>query len=77
MYRVSKYLLLCVIIAAAGLAFANNAGAYTLIGSQWPQPGGKSTPLTLTYSYQNKFDNGLLMPNGQPLPKLLIRDSIE
>lgn len=77
MNRVSKYLLLCVIIAAAGLAFANNAGAYTLIGSQWPQPGGKSTPLTLTYSYQNMFDNGLLMPDGQPLPKLLIRDSIE
>ncbi|HJQ80445.1 MAG TPA: matrixin family metalloprotease [Lacipirellulaceae bacterium] len=46
-------------------------------GQQWPQPGGKGTPVTLTYSYQNMFDGSLRMPGGQPLPNTLIRRSIE
>lgn len=52
-------------------------GQYVLIGSQWPQPGGKGSPITLTYSFQNMFDGALKMPNGQPLPTSLIRGSIE
>jgi hypothetical protein len=52
-------------------------GQYVLSGLQWPQPGGKGTPITLTYSFQNMFDGGLKMPNGQPLPASLIRGSIE
>ena len=52
-------------------------GQYVLEGSQWPQPGGKGTPITLTYSFQNMFDGGIKMPNGQPLPISIIRGSIE
>jgi hypothetical protein len=33
--------------------------------------------VTITYSFQNMFDGGLLMLNGQPLPAPLIKDSIE
>ncbi len=52
-------------------------GQYVLEGGQWPQPGGKGTPITITYSFQNMFDGALKMPNGQPLPASLIRGSIE
>jgi hypothetical protein len=45
--------------------------------SGWPQPGGKGTPVTLTYSFQNMFDGALKMPDGQALPASLIRGSIE
>ncbi|MGD9636326.1 MAG: matrixin family metalloprotease, partial [Pirellulales bacterium] len=51
--------------------------AYVVAGSKWPQAGGLGSPITLTYSFENMFDGGLLMPNGQPLPNTLIRDSIE
>jgi matrixin len=54
------------------------AGAqFAVQGQQWPQPGGKGTPVTLTYSYQNVFDGDLRMPDGQSLPNSLIRRSIE
>src|SRR4051812_34493088 len=43
-------------------------GQYVLTNTQWSQPGGKNTPLTITYSFQNMFDGALKMPNGQPLP---------
>jgi hypothetical protein len=67
----------------------NAANQYVLEGGQWPQPGGKGTPITLTYSFQNMFDgsmhgpgatpgyNGVFQPNGPPLPNDLIRHSIE
>jgi hypothetical protein len=60
-----------------GLGPAATLRAYVTTGSKWPQPGGSGSPLTLTYSFQNMFDGGLLMPNGQPLPNYLIRHSIE
>lgn len=69
----SGFLLLLV----ACLVTGRRADAYTTVGGQWPQPGGDGTPLTVTYSYQNLLDGGLKMPNGQPLPPSLIRDSIE
>jgi hypothetical protein len=50
---------------------------FVVAGGQWPQPGGLGTPVILTYSYQNMFDGGLKMPNGEPLPAQLIRRSIE
>lgn len=65
------------------------AGAYALVGTQWPQPGGLGTPITLTYSFQNMFDggmrgpgatpdaNGRFHPDGPPLPNDLIKHSIE
>jgi Matrixin len=67
----------------------NAANQYVLEGGRWPQPGGKCTQITLTYSFQNMFDgalhgpgatpglNGVFQPNGPPLPVDLIRHSIE
>lgn len=37
---------------------------YSVQGSQWPQPGGDGTPVTITYSYNNFLDGGLLDPDG-------------
>lgn len=34
-------------------------------------------PISITYSYNNMFDGGLLGPDGNPVPKWLIRGSIE
>lgn len=55
----------------------NGTSGFVLAGGQWPQPGGLGSPVTVTYSYQNMFDGGLKMPDGQPLPSQLIRSSIE
>jgi len=65
------------VVLAAGLGLGRSVCAYTTQGGKWPQPGGLGSPITLTYSFQNMFDGGLLMPDGQPLPNRLIRDSIE
>jgi hypothetical protein len=73
---VSKSLFICAMLGVIHW-LASSAPAYVLIGSQWPQPGGDGTPITLTYSYQNMFDGVLKMPNNQPLPQTLIRNSIE
>lgn len=43
----------------------------------WPQPGGKGSPVYLTYSYQNLLDGGLLDPDGKPVPVAQIRTAIE
>jgi hypothetical protein len=57
--------------------------SFSTTGSQWAQPGAcgtnfcKGTPLEITYSYENMFDEALKMPNGQPLPANVIRESIE
>ena len=55
----------------------NAASQYVLQGGQWPQPGGRGSPITLTYSFQNMFDGGIKGPDGIPLPNSLIRSSIE
>jgi hypothetical protein len=55
----------------------NATAAFNVAGGKWPQNGGPGTPVTLTYSFQNMFDGGLKMTNGQPLPNHLIRRSIE
>lgn len=75
--RVTRYLTRCAAIAACTLLLSHTVCGYTRVGSGWPQPDGPDSAITLTYSYQNMFDGGLLMPNGQPLPYLLIRDSVE
>ena len=69
--------ILLLLVFAAGSFSVSVANGYVLAGSKWPQPGGLGTPLTLTYSFQNMFDGGLKMTNGQPLPNSLIRSSIE
>jgi hypothetical protein len=75
--RALRLLILLIGIAVAGVVPATVARAYVTTGTKWPQPGGLGSPITLTYSFQNMFDGGLLMPNGQPLPNSLIRGSIE
>lgn len=65
------------VLVAAGVGPAETVCAYAVQGGKWPQLGGLGSPVTLTYSFQNMFDGGLLMPNGQPLPNQLIRSSIE
>ena len=59
--------------------YPNEGGSasFVLQGGKWPQPGGLGSPVTLTYSFQNMFDGGIKMPNGQPLSISLIRKSIE
>jgi hypothetical protein len=59
------------------LGTAQPVRAYVATSNKWPQPGGLGSPITLTYSFENMFDGGLLMPDGQPLPNWLIRGSIE
>lgn len=66
-----------VVLLAAFVGPAASVHAFVVSGSKWPQPGGLGSPITLTYSFENVFDGGLLMPDGQPLPKALIRGSIE
>ncbi len=75
--RARRFSFLAVCFAIACLGPALPVRAYVLSGSKWNQPGGLGSPVTLTYSFQNMFDGGLLMPNGQPLPASLIRNSIE
>jgi Matrixin/PEP-CTERM motif len=75
--RALRFGLLTVGLALLALGPAAPARAYVVSGSKWPQPGGLGSPITLTYSFQNIFDGGLKMPDGQPLPNNLIRNSIE
>ncbi len=82
MYRLPKLFASLLLLAAVQCATANTAFAYVLVGTKWPQPGpcGSNclgTPVTLTYSFQNMFDGGLKMPDGNPLPASLIRGSIK
>ncbi|TWT43407.1 matrixin family metalloprotease [Botrimarina hoheduenensis] len=42
-------------------------------GVQWPQPGGDGTPITITYSYNNFLDGGMLDPSNQPIAADFIR----
>lgn len=55
---------------------ANAAVTYN-IHSKWPQPEGLGSPVTLTYSYNNLLDGGLLGPDGQPLSEAYLRSAIE
>jgi len=75
--RALRHLLLVVILVLVGLGPALTVRAYVTTNNRWSQLGGSGAPITLTYSFQNMFDGGLLQPNGQPLPNWLIRGSIE
>jgi Matrixin len=75
--RALRFGLLTVGFALLALGPASTVRAYVLTGGKWSQPGGSGSPVTLTYSFQNMFDGGLKMPDGQPLPNSLIRNSIE
>jgi hypothetical protein len=59
------------------LATSCHALAFGPTRPGWPQPGGKGSPVYLTYSYQNLHDGSLLDPLGQPVPFTQIRTAIE
>lgn len=46
---------------------------FSLSGSQWPQPGGDGSPVTITYSYNNFLDGGLKDPAGVTVPADYLR----
>jgi hypothetical protein len=52
------------------------AGGYEVTGRSWPQdgPGG---PVTLTYSYSNLLDGGLLNASNAPIGQTQIRLAVE
>jgi hypothetical protein len=75
MFR-ARWILIIALSTIGWLCLANSLWAYVLQGGKWPQQS-IGAPVSLTYSYQNMFDGGLKMPNGQPLPAELIRSSIE
>lgn len=77
MLRALRLVICGFFIAVVGLGPAATVLAYVTTPYKWQQPGGFGSPITLTYSFQNMFDGGLRMPNGQPLPNALIRGSIE
>jgi hypothetical protein len=77
LFRALRGILFSAVFLAAGFGQGKMVCAYVVQGGKWSQPGGLGAPITLTYSFQNMFDGGLLMPNGQPLPNSLIRNSIE
>lgn len=54
---------------APGAPFAR----FSLSGSQWPQPGGDGSPITITYSYNNFLDGGLKDENGVTVPADYLR----
>src|SRR4029079_12209591 len=64
--------LLILNVASSG----NQSYAFELSPWKWPQTQ-LGAPVTLTYSYSNLFDGGLLDSSGQPVPKELLRASIE
>jgi hypothetical protein len=65
-----------VAFASSIALFANQAHAYALIGSKWPQAHLGDT-VTLTYSYSNFLDGGLLDSNNQAVPVSVLRGSVE
>ncbi|MGL4512829.1 MAG: matrixin family metalloprotease [Lacipirellulaceae bacterium] len=59
--------------AAPTSAAAGGPAAFVLQGGQWPQPGGLGSRVTITYSYNNFLDGGLLDPNGVSVPADYLR----
>lgn len=51
--------------------------AQFVVRTGWPQPGGKGSPLTITYSYNNFLDGGLKDPDGMSVAADYIRTVVE
>lgn len=56
---------------------ADGDPSFVLQGGQWRQPDGDGSPVTITYSYNNLLDGGLLDPNGESIPADFIRTVVE
>ncbi len=52
------------------------AQAFEVTGYKWPQ-AALGDPITITYSFGNLLDGGLLDPNNEPVQLGIIRESIE
>lgn len=79
--------------SAAACQFCQNGGAcpfchadnpipvgtpvWSIGGGRWDQPGGLGSPITVTYSYNNFLDGGLLDPANQIIPASFLRASVE
>jgi hypothetical protein len=70
--RLQKLFFVAAIIGIIESSTVTPAFSYVTGGSPWP-----GSPTTITYSYVNMFDGGILMPDGTPLPTWLIKGSIE
>lgn len=63
-------------LAFCAACAAHNARAFVLTGYKWPQASA-GAPITLTYSFSNLFDGGMLDQNDQPVPMPQLRSSVE
>ncbi|MBI2823972.1 MAG: matrixin family metalloprotease [Planctomycetia bacterium] len=63
-------------LAFCAACAAHNARAFVLTGYKWPQPS-PGAAITLTYSFSNLFDGGMLDQNDQPVPMAQLRSSVE
>ncbi len=66
-----------VLLVLAGLLPGGAAAGHYPMYASWPQPGGPGTPFTLTYSYSNLFDGGVLDTRGAALSDVLMRSAFE
>ena len=81
MIRIHKISLSFVVAIVIGALAAPAARAYVAIGAPWPADDGCTSncggkPFTIKYTIGNVADGTLKMPNDNPLPPTLIRDSI-
>ena len=74
--RATRAMKLMALLALNALLVTNHACAFALSQYKWPQ-AQLGDPVTLTYSYSNLFDGGLLGPNEQSVPAGLLRASVE
>lgn len=52
-------------------------GGYYPMYASWGQPNGIGSPITLTYSYSNLFDGGIVSAAGQSLSTDIMRSAFE
>ncbi len=64
-------------LALACLLSASAWGGYYPMYASWPQAGGTSSPITLTYSFSNLLDGSLATAAGVPLPVDVLRSAFE
>ncbi len=64
-------------VATDGETGGEIAPAFSTFGGRWPQPGGKGSPITVTYSYNNFLDGGLKNLAGESVPADYIRTVTE
>jgi hypothetical protein len=65
-----------VLVLAAACWWSPEADGYELSGQSWPQEA-VGAPVTLTYSYSNLLDGGLLSASEQPLEQREILTAVE